>query len=129
MPGKIFISYRRGDVPDAAARIRDRLTAAMGPGSVFIDVDNLRPGERFDRKLMQTLGECDTLLAVIGPRWLPLLTERLQRNEADFVRLEIFAALSKGMPVVPVLVGSPACRRRKCSRKISANSFSIKNTM
>ncbi len=46
MPHKIFISYRRGDVdvPNAAARIRHRLTGAMGAGAVFIDVDNLRPG-------------------------------------------------------------------------------------
>jgi hypothetical protein len=52
MPGKIFISYRRGDAPATAGRIHDRLAALVGEQSVYMDIDALKPGERFDRKLM-----------------------------------------------------------------------------
>ena len=55
MSGKIFINYRREDVKNSAARIRDRLVGAFGPDAVFMDVDNLAPGQRFDVALQDAL--------------------------------------------------------------------------
>jgi formylglycine-generating enzyme required for sulfatase activity len=43
------------------------------------------------------------LLAVIGPRWLPILTQR-REEPLDFVRLEIEAALQRRVPIIPTLV-------------------------
>jgi hypothetical protein len=47
------------------------------------------------------------LLAVIGPRWLTAAGTRGRRldDPADLVRLEIEAALTRGVLVIPVLVG------------------------
>jgi formylglycine-generating enzyme required for sulfatase activity len=105
MAGKIFISYRRDDDASGAARIRDALVARFGSRSVFMDVDNLLAGQRFDRKLAQALDECDVLIAVIGPRWMDLLRERAAKEERDYVRAEIAAAIKRDILVVPVRVG------------------------
>ena len=51
MPGKVFVNYRRDDARDMAARIRDRLAATFGDANVFMDVDNLIAGHRFDKAL------------------------------------------------------------------------------
>ena len=102
--GKIFVNYRRDDERAMAARVRDRLAAAFGEANVFMDVDNLLPGQRFDQELDRALAQTDVLLAVIGPRWLALLQERQAAGERDFVRDEIATALKRGVVVVPVLI-------------------------
>ena len=68
--GKIFISYRREDVPGDARGICDRLGRSFGEANVFMDVDRLLAGQRFDRELEKALSRCDVLIAVIGTRWM-----------------------------------------------------------
>ena len=104
MSGKIFINYRREDAQDAAARVHRELAPAFGAKTLFMDVDNLLAGQRFDKELAKALGACDVFLAVIGPRWLAVLDERKASGERDFVREEIAAALKREIPVIPVLV-------------------------
>jgi formylglycine-generating enzyme required for sulfatase activity len=104
MAGKIFINYRRGDVRDQAARIRDRLADAFGSSDVFMDVNDLLAGQRFDQQLDIALAETDVLLAIIGPRWMQHFVERQASGERDFVRDEIAAALARRVVVIPVLV-------------------------
>jgi hypothetical protein len=104
MPDKIFVNYRRDDTRDVAARIRDRLANTFGETNVFMDVDNLLAGQRFDRELEKALAETEVFLAVIGPRWMELLAERQSSGEHDYVREEIAGALKRGIVVIPVLV-------------------------
>jgi hypothetical protein len=104
MPGKIFVNYRRDDARDMAARIRDRLAATFGDANVFMDVDDLMPGQRFEDELEKALAQTDVFLAVIGPRWLELLAERQASGERDYVREEIAGALQRRVVVIPVLV-------------------------
>jgi hypothetical protein len=101
---KIFISYRRDDVGADALNIRDRLASAYGERNVFMDIDKLTAGQRFDRALEAALGQCDVFLAIIGPRWLPILKERQAANVRDFVCEEIASALSRGILVIPVTI-------------------------
>lgn len=101
---KIFISYRRDDAPGEARSIRDRLAAEFGPGSVFMDVDNLVAGQRFDQELRRALAACDIFIAIIGPRWQGILKERLQASGRDYVVEEIRAALAGKVRIVPVPV-------------------------
>ena len=68
MPGKIFVNYRRDDVRDMAARIRDRLAQTFGDDGVFMDVENLIAGQRFDVELNKVLSETDVFIAMIGPQ-------------------------------------------------------------
>jgi hypothetical protein len=103
--GKIFISYRRDDVSGDARSIRDALSTKFGADRVFMDIDNLLAGQRFDQELARALDDCSVLIAVIGPRWTAELVKRRNETERDFVREEIAAALKRDIVVVPVRVG------------------------
>jgi hypothetical protein len=105
MPGKIFISYRRDDVPGDARGVRDALAAKYGKSSIFMDIDNLLAGQRFDEELAKALAACDVLVAIIGPRWMGLLKTKSASGERDYVREEIAQALKRGVVVIPVRVG------------------------
>ena len=105
MAGKIFVNYRRDDSAGDARGVRDGLAAKFGKASVFMDVDNLHAGERFDVKLAQALDACDVLIAVIGPRWLEQLKARIASGDRDYVLEEIAAALKRRIIVIPVRVG------------------------
>lgn len=104
----IFISYRREDSAWATGAIHERLTAHFGVESIFTDIDSIPLGVDFRAYIDEKVGKCDVFLAVIGEDWLTADNEdgvpRLQQPD-DFVRLEIESALSRGIPVIPVLVG------------------------
>ena len=100
MSGKIFVSYRRDDDPNGAARVRDALAAKFGKSSIFMDVDNLLAGLRFDDELTKALASCDVFIAIIGTRWLDLLKAKAASGERDFVCEEISGALKRKIAVM-----------------------------
>jgi len=105
--GRIFISYRREETAYPAGWLFDRLVARFGEGQVFKDVDSIELGEDFVEAITQAVGSCTVLLALIGDQWLTIADENGTRridHADDFVRLEIEAALSRNVLVVPVLV-------------------------
>jgi len=103
----VFISYRRDDASAYAGWLYAGLTARLGPGQVFMDVDTLAPGARFAEVIRAKVGACDVLIALIGPRWLAASDASGARrldDPDDFVALEIASALERGIRVVPLLV-------------------------
>ena len=105
--GRVFVSYRRGDASYPAAWLFDQLTARFGSDRVFMDVDSIEPGDDFAEVIADAVGSCAVLLAVIGDRWLVAADDNGRRrldDPGDFVRLEIEAALARGVRVIPVLV-------------------------
>lgn len=103
----IFLSYRRDDSAGFAGRLADALESEFGVGSVFRDVDDIRPGEDFIQAIESQLRHVGAVLVIIGPHWLATGADGQRRldNPSDFVRLEIQAALGSGKPVIPLLVG------------------------
>ncbi len=105
--GAIFLSYRRDDAEGQAGRLYDDLVAVFDPGAVFMDVAAIQPGRDFRKAIEQSLTSCGVFLTLIGKNWLTAKDEsgrhRLE-DPADFVRIEIAAALKRDIPVVPVLV-------------------------
>ena len=105
---RVFISYRRDDSAAYAGRLYDRLTAHFGQGQVFMDIDQIEPGEDFVEAIQRTVSACETAVVLIGKGWLNAAdaegTRRLDDPD-DFVRLEVTAALERKIKVVPVLVG------------------------
>lgn len=105
--GRIFISYRRQETAWPARQLYAVLAATFGAEAVFKDVNDIEPGEDFVEKITDAVASCDVLLALIGPHWLTITdadgNRRLDDPE-DFVRLEVSAALSRGVRVVPILV-------------------------
>jgi hypothetical protein len=104
----IFISYRHDDSGAETQRLWDRLAARLGADRVFMDIVTLQPGTDFAEAIDEKVGFCDALVAVIGPGWLESVDAGGRRrldDPQDWVRLEIAAALSRGIKVIPALVG------------------------
>ena len=106
--GHIFISYRRDDSAGYTRAIYDQLAERFTEKRIFMDVDAIEPGLPFDEVINQAVSRCEILLAMIGKRWMeqqPGVGAGPRINdEKDFVRLEIAAALSRNVRVIPVLL-------------------------
>ena len=104
----IFISYRREDSRADAGRLAKDLKDYLGEGQIFRDIDSIKPGMDFVRAIKTAVGSSNALLAIIGPSWLSVKDEhgrpRVEYPQ-DYVRLEIEAALSRDIQVIPILVG------------------------
>jgi hypothetical protein len=105
----IFISYRHTDSQDATGRIHDHLDMYFDREVAFRDIDRLHAGTDFPGELNKALAQCSLVIGVIGDQWLNVTykdgTERL-KDPKDLVRIELATALSRGVPVIPVLIGS-----------------------
>ncbi len=107
---KIFISYRREDSKHAVGRLHAALKSHVKDPKqdIFMDIDNIPRGVDFVDHLDGQVAKCDIMLAVIGTTWLtatdPKSGDRRLDDPADFVRIEIAAALKRGIPVVPVVL-------------------------
>jgi len=105
---KIFISYRRDDSADYAGRLYDRLAGHFGRDHVFLDIDQIEPGEVFDNVIKEKLATVQAAVVLIGKHWLDIADANGQRrldHPADWVRLEITALLERNIRVIPVLIG------------------------
>jgi hypothetical protein len=105
---RIFVSYRRQDSSHQAGRIFDWLENHFGRDAVFKDVDSIPLGVDFRKVLTDRVASCDVLVSLIGDNWLTTTGstgERRLDDVNDFVRIELEAALQRGVPVIPVLVG------------------------
>jgi hypothetical protein len=105
--GGVFISYRRENTSHIAGRIADWLINQLGEQQVFMDVDSIELGLDFHDVIANAVGRCDILLAVIGPGWATVRDHNDQSrldDADDLVRLEIEAALTRDIRVIPVLV-------------------------
>ena len=104
--GHIFISYRRDDSAGYTRAIYDQLAERFTQERIFMDVDAIEPGLPFDEVITQAVSRCEILIAMIGKHWMeqqPNVGPRIN-DENDFVRLEIAAALSRNIRVIPVLL-------------------------
>ena len=101
----LFISYRRDDSSAYAGRICDHIASIVGAHRVFMDVEDIQPGQNFAQAIEQTLTGCSHVLVVIGPRWHDILETRAKQQDEDYVVHEIATALTKKKNVVPVFVG------------------------
>lgn len=107
-PPRIFISYRRSDSQAWAGRLGQALADAFGDVARFFDIESIPAGENFADAIQRAVSTCQVLLALMGPAWLEAKDGKGRRrldDPADMVRLEIAAALGKGITVIPVLLG------------------------
>src|SRR5215813_6974698 len=106
MAGAIFINYRRDDSTSFAGRLHDRLAQDFGRENIFMDVDHIPAGVDFVVHLNNQVAACKVLLVVIGSKWLRAKDAGKHRRldqPSDFVAVEIAAALSRDILVIPVL--------------------------
>ena len=101
---RIFISYRRADSGAITGRIFDKLQPHFGDRNVILDIDSIPYGVDFKKIVESEIKLCDAFIAIIGKKWARD-GERWRLNEKnDLVRLEVEAALARGIPLIPVLV-------------------------
>lgn len=104
----IFINYRRDDSSGYAGRIYDRLSNHFSSDHVFMDIDQIEPGEDFHDVINEKLKSVQVAIVLIGKYWLDIADVAGQRrldNPDDWVRLEIAALLERKIRVIPVLIG------------------------
>jgi len=104
---RVFISYRRVDSKWAVGRLYDRLSEVLDRKNIFLDVNDIEPGEDYTERIKEIVSTCDVLLAVIGREWLTSQDSSGRRrldDPRDWVRVEIASALARGIRVIPVLI-------------------------
>jgi tetratricopeptide (TPR) repeat protein len=114
--GGVFISYRRQDAAPYARLLREELRRHYGAEHVFMDVDSIDVGVDFADAIAESVEVCQVLLALIGKNWLTAADVNGSRrldDPDDTVRLEIEAALNRGIRVVPILVDGALMPRRQ----------------
>ena len=108
MAGKIFISYRRDDSRYQAQRIYEAFLRKLPRETIFMDVDAIPLGANFVKVLESWVEQCDVLLVLMGASWANSTDSRTGKrrldDQKDFVRVEIRGALTRDIPVVPVLL-------------------------
>ncbi|MCB1724696.1 MAG: toll/interleukin-1 receptor domain-containing protein [Chromatiaceae bacterium] len=105
VPSRIFLSYRRTDSADVTGRIFDRLSVQFAKEKIFKDVDSIPLGVDFRTYIDSMVAKSDVFLAVIGPDWAGRAggVRRID-DPRDHVRLEVKSALTRNIPVIPLLV-------------------------
>ena len=74
------------------------VTSVFGNANVFMDVDNLMAGQRFDKELEKALAETHIFIAVIGSHWMQLVADRLGASGAgksSFLRAGLCSRLAR----------------------------------
>ena len=108
MTARVFISYRRNDSKYQARMIYAAFQKVLPRDRLFMDIDSIPPGVDFVEMLQSWVNQCEIMLALIGPGWIDALDPKTSRRRLDdpndFVRIEIREALSRGIPIVPVLL-------------------------
>jgi len=119
----VFINYRKAESAGWARLLYDRLAAQLGAENVFLDQVSLEPGMKWLRSLRTRSAGSAVFIALIGPRWASIISERAEGSEEDFVRTEIEAALRKDSgvrEVIPALVEDAVIPRREDLRHLGS---------
>jgi hypothetical protein len=118
MSGRVFINYRKALNKTEARLLQNTLEKHFGRRGVFRDESGLEAGKNWLRELEREVDKSSILVALIGHGWANIgykegdefagaFVRRLD-NPDDFVRFEIARALSRGIPIVPVLIDGAA---------------------
>jgi TIR domain len=109
----VFISYRHDDTKEFAHRMYQGLCQTIPAECIFFDRE-IPLGMDWDQHLQEQLASCSVLIALIGNSWSPAVAGRSRiREPRDRVKMELAAALQRGLPVIPILVDGAAMPRKQ----------------
>ena len=66
----IFINYRRDDSSGYAIHLYDRLADCFGRDHIFMDLDQIAPGDDFHDVINEKLKSVQVAVVLIGKHWL-----------------------------------------------------------
>jgi pterin-4a-carbinolamine dehydratase len=103
----IFISYRRTD-SFQVERLHEKLSSRFPAASVFLDRNDIRPGEPFPERIRAEAQGATLMVVVLGRDWAsvqePITLKRRIEMEEDWVRQEVDLGLAGTGIVIPVLL-------------------------
>ncbi|MBM3394482.1 MAG: toll/interleukin-1 receptor domain-containing protein [Betaproteobacteria bacterium] len=98
----LFISYRRDDWSPARL-LNSHLEQQF---DVFLDVEDIAPGDAFPERLREALADCKVCFVIIGPGWMSERNLARLNQPGDWVREELTTVLQgTGVRTIPLLVG------------------------
>jgi len=103
----VFVSFRNGDAPFAAAIVYRALVDRFGTGQVFWSGRSIPPGAVWAEAIWENHRASTVVIAVIGPRWLSIVDSQGRPRlwtPGDWVHDEIALALRESKVVIPVLL-------------------------
>ena len=98
---EIFISYRRDDVPGQVGRLYGRLADHYGDDCVFMDVESLIPGQRFEKVILERIAEAKVMLVVMGTGWQAV---RPRPDGEDLFQVEVETAIKNDTTICALLI-------------------------
>jgi pterin-4a-carbinolamine dehydratase len=103
----LFISYRRTD-SFQVERLQEKLASRFPAASIFLDRNDIKPGESFPARIRAEAEAADLMLIVLGREWAsvqdPITLKRRIEMEDDWVRQEVHIGLAGPGTVIPVLL-------------------------
>ena len=103
----VFISYRRTD-SFQVERLQEKLASRFPAASIFLDRNDIKPGEPFPARIRAEAEAADLMLIVLGRDWAsvqdPITLRRRIEMEDDWVRQEVDLGLAGSGIVIPVLL-------------------------
>ncbi|MCX6277999.1 MAG: FxSxx-COOH system tetratricopeptide repeat protein [Bacteroidetes bacterium] len=104
----IFISYRKEDAEDLARSLAEKLAVLFGKEYIFLDRDQIQPGDSWRKEIDLALSKALVVLAVIGRRWLTTYDDFGRRRidrEDDVLAYELstaIEAMNRGIVIIPL---------------------------
>lgn len=110
----VFINYRRDDTISAARALLRFFHTHYGRDRVFMDIAEIRYGERWESSIRDALERATVLITLVGPQWLKLTDQygvrRIDKDD-DWVVTEIDYANRFGKRIYPVFIDTPIIAR------------------
>ena len=75
---RLFLSYRREDTGNEAARLSEALLQVFGAGNVFWDRDSIEGGEVWPDRLRLEAPNCQACLVLIGKQWIDVRAKSVE---------------------------------------------------
>lgn len=104
-----FISYRRDDEGPSARFVKAELDRYFGPDKIFMDIDDIRTSDEWEKVITKNLRNATILIVAIGKKWLSIKDDHHRRRidlPGDWVRREIEFAIRHKIKMVPLLLGT-----------------------
>ena len=89
---------------ELARGIQSKLKDEFGADSVFLDIEDIGGGEEWKQKLIHVLEDDPIVVTLVTTKWNSRRQGKPKlMHKEDHVRFELETAISRGLPVVPVL--------------------------
>lgn len=89
-PFSFFINYRRQDTAPIALLLKYEIEKRLQFVRVSVDVDEIKPGDKFPDRIKRLIDEAHATIALIGKHWMPLKEGNSPpREEKDWVVEEL----------------------------------------